>query len=140
MSEDSTPDQDIKRSKLLNERNEISSSLSSSQLRKRTAARFEDHEEAGEDETDAKKLKSDVSSLKSQVSTPSNIKAKLNFSKDLSPKKLLKKHLTLTSNNEDDSAAPKETKEIYNDAKALEADQKKSEERGQKLLEAFDDD
>merc|ERR1711997_1394867 len=101
---DSTPDQEIKRSKLSSsERNEISSSLSSSQVRKRAADDDPDEEE--EDQNDAKKLKNDLSGCESDSTlikeqetahdaVDSKIKEtnvrtprRLKFSEELSPKK-----------------------------------------------------
>ena len=61
----------------------------------------------------------------------------MKFSEELSPKKLLKNFPPISVTKDNDTGS---TKEIFNNIEALEADQKKSEERGNKLLEAFDDD
>ena len=72
---------------------------------------------------------------------------KLIFSKQLSPKKILK-HISIEEEEESselDNNTILDTnkllvkKDVFTDAKALLADQEKSEERGKKLLEAFDD-
>merc|ERR1711935_1327595 len=150
-------------------RNEISSSLSSSsQKKKRTAdsADFDSEDDCDEVDCAPKKvLKSDETVKKTDETVEetdekadelmpvqkSSTKSK-KFSKVVSPKKNLK-HVSIEkeaagdSNSEESDNLEKGEKtdkllvkkDVITDAKALLADQEKSEERGKKLLEAFDD-
>lgn len=102
---------DVKRSKNSSSRNEITSSLSSSKNKRAL-------EEVNEDIEVPKKV---------QKSSK-----KLIFSEKVSPHKLVQS----LSESEDDK--PKDEPKII-DPKALQEDQEKSEKRGEKLLEAFND-
>merc|ERR1712008_254571 len=144
--------------------NEISSSLSSSSQKKRTADSADFDSEDDGDEVDyapKKVLKSDETVKKTDETVEktdelmpvqkSSTKSK-KFSKVVSPKKKNLKHVSIEkeagdSNSEESDNLEKGEKtdkllvkkDVITDAKALLADQEKSEERGKKLLEAFDD-
>ena len=121
----------------------ITSSLSSS-VKKKRSANF-DSDDSDEDVVDTapkKVLKStDVEKEETVELIPTR---KLIFSKQLSPKKILK-HISIEEEKESSELDNFDTnkllvkKDVFTDAKALLADQEKSEERGKKLLEAFDD-
>merc|ERR1711899_112907 len=144
-------DDEIKRSKSsTSTRNEITSSLSSSVQKKRSANFDSDDSDSDVVDTAPKKV------LKSTTAEETEEKKaeveliptrKLIFSKQLSPKKILK-HISIEEEEESselDNNTILDTnkllvkKDVFTDAKALLADQEKSEERGKKLLEAFDD-
>ena len=137
-----------KRSKISsNQRNEISSSLSSSLHKKRTANFDSDSDsESGKLAKPNKVAKSDLELTKNDndVSEVDSSNSKLKFSADLSPKKILQS-ANLNSEESDseseecEKVETKPKKNVILDAKALKEDQEKSEERGKKLLEAFDD-
>merc|ERR1712086_732672 len=155
---------EAKRTKCSSIRNEISSSLSSSSQKKRTADSADFDSEDDGDEVDyapKKVLKSDETVKKTDETIEktdelmpvqkSSTKSK-KFSKVVSPKKKNLKHVSIEkeagdSNSEESDNLEKGEKtdkllvkkDVITDAKALLADQEKSEERGKKLLEAFDD-
>jgi len=168
-SENSDQSEDeAKRTKCSSIRNEISSSLSSSSQKKRTADSADFDSEDDGDEVDyapKKVLKSDETVKKTDETVEktdekadelmpvqkSSTKSK-KFSKVVSPKKKNLKHVSIEkeagdSNSEESDNLEKGEKtdkllvkkDVITDAKALLADQEKSEERGKKLLEAFDD-
>merc|ERR1712129_106087 len=169
MGSDQSEDE-AKRTKCSSIRNEISSSLSSSSQKKRTADSADFDSEDDGDEVDyapKKVLKSDETVKKTDetvektdekadelmpVQKSSTTKSK-KFSKVVSPKKKNLKHVSIEkeaagdSNSEESDNLEKGEKtdkllvkkDVITDAKALLADQEKSEERGKKLLEAFDD-
>merc|ERR1712166_930180 len=168
-SENSDQSEDeAKRTKCSSIRNEISSSLSSSSQKKRTADSADFDSEDDDDEVDyapKKVLKSDETVKKTDetveetdekadelmpVQKSSTTKSK-KFSKVVSPKKKNLKHVSIekeagdsnSENSESDNLEKGEKtdkllvkKDVITDAKALLADQEKSEERGKKLLEA----
>merc|ERR1711982_35736 len=157
-SENSDKSEDeVKRTKCSSIRNEISSSLSSSAQKKRTA-NFDSDDDSDEVDLAPKKVlksesqgksKDEPTDEKSVDFTPvvQKTSTKLKFSKQLSPKKILK-NISIdkeSESQESNSFVNLEEnkllvkKDIITDAKALLADQEKSEERGKKLLEAFDD-
>jgi len=159
-------DDEAKRIKNSSTRNEITSSLSSSVQKKKRSANF-DSDDEDDDQVDfapKKVLKSETEiesekPVKPEVEEnsveliPTVERTKLKFSRQLSPQKILKnisleekeeqKSTSSKSDNfsslEDDQNKLIEKKDIITDAKALLADQEKTEERGKKLLEAFDD-
>jgi len=165
-SENSDQSEDeAKRTKCSSIRNEISSSLSSSSQKKRTADSADFDSEDDGDEVDCapkKVLKSDETVKKTDetveetdekadelmpVQKSSTTKSK-KFSKVVSPMKnvsIEKEAGDSNSEDLDNLEKGEETdkllvkKDVITDAKALLADQEKSEERGKKLLEAFDD-
>merc|ERR1712008_422106 len=172
-SENSDQSEDeAKRTKCSSIRNEISSSLSSSSQKKRTADSADFDSEDDGDEVDyapKKVLKSDETVKKTDetvektdekaaelmpVQKSSTTKSK-KFSKVVSPKKKNLKHVSIEKEAGDSNSENSEEsdnlekgektdkllvkKDVITDAKALLADQEKSEERGKKLLEAFDD-
>merc|ERR1712037_511094 len=159
-SENSDQSEDeAKRTKCSSIRNEISSSLSSSSQKKRTAdsADFDSDDDGDEVDCAPKKvLKSDETVKETDEKTDelmpvqksSTTKSK-KFSKVVSPMKNVSIEKEAgDSNSEDLDNLEKEAeetdkllvkKDVITDAKALLADQEKSEERGKKLLEAFDD-
>merc|ERR1712088_1287550 len=147
-SENSDQSEDeAKRTKCSSIRNEISSSLSSSSQKKRTAdsADFDSEETVKKTDETVEETDEKADELM-PVQKSSTTKSK-KFSKVVSPLK----HVSIEkeagdSNSEDLDNLEKgeETdkllvkKDVITDAKALLADQEKSEERGKKLLEAFD--
>ena len=102
--------------------------------------------ESDEDEIQTKKLKGDNIEEQPQNSklniTP--LKRQLKFESELSPKRMLKnlKESEGQPTLSDTSAGNEkvEEKELISDLKAFEADQERSEERGRKLMQAFEDD
>merc|ERR1712223_1562741 len=147
-------DDEIKRSKSsTSTRNEITSSLSSSVQKKRSANFDSDDSDSDVVDTAPKKvLKS--TTVEEETENKAEIELiptrKLLFSKQLSPKKILK-HISIEEDEEEKESSKLDNdidldtnkllvkKDVFTDAKALLADQEKSEERGKKLLEAFDD-
>ena len=111
------------------ERNEISCSFSSSTVKKRQADFADDSDQ--EQEKGVKKLKEDVVG-----SSKSPLKRHLKFEAELSPKKMLK-HLQKSVAKEEYNDS---TKELISDIEAFKADQERSEERGRKLMQAFEED
>merc|ERR1712001_798858 len=145
---------EIKRSKSsTSTRNEITSSLSSSVQKKRSANFDSDDSDSDVVDTAPKKV---LKSTTVEEETENKAEAELNptrkliFSKQLSPKKILK-HISIEEDEEEKESSKLDNdidldtnkllvkKDVFTDAKALLADQEKSEERGKKLLEAFDD-
>jgi len=169
-SENSDQSEDeAKRTKCSSIRNEISSSLSSSSQKKRTADSADFDSEDDDDEVDyapKKVLKSDETVKKTDetveetdekadelmpVQKSSTTKSK-KFSKVVSPKKKNLKHVSIekeagdsnSENSESDNLEKGEKtdkllvkKDVITDAKALLADQEKSEERGKKTPRSF---
>ena len=136
---------ETKKSKSAQKRNEIASSLSSSAVKKRQA---DDLSSENDDESQTKKLKEDNSeeneSDDQQLPLKQNpLKRQLKFESELSPKKMLKnvQHSVQTSSSEqNENKNNVEEKELISDLKAFKADQERSEERGRRLMQAFDDD
>merc|ERR1739838_1193600 len=148
----------VKRSKSSSTRNEITSSLSSSVQKKKRSAHFDSDDSDDEVESAPKKvLKAEteaekyIAEEKPVELTPKVERTKLIFSRQLSPQKILKS-IFLEKDKEENSTSKSDNfsnldeknkllvkKDVFTDAKALLADQEKSEERGKKLLEAFDD-
>ena len=135
-----------KKSKNAQKRNEISCSLSSSAVKKRQADDLIRSSES-DDESQTKKLKED-NSEKSEIEQQSPLKRnplkrQLKFESEISPKKMLKnvQHSAQTSSSDitSEKKSNVEEKELISDLKAFEADQEKSEERGRRLMQAFDD-
>ena len=134
---------ETKKSKSAQKRNEIASSLSSSAVKKRQA---EDLSSESDDESQTKKLKEDNSEENEsdqQLPLKQNpLKRQLKFESELSPKKMLKnvQHSVQTSSSDNENKNNVEEKELISDLKAFKADQERSEERGRRLMQAFDDD
>ena len=136
---------ETKKSKSAQKRNEIASSLSSSAVKKRQA---EDLSSESDDESQTKKLKEDNSEENEsdqQLPLKQNpLKRQLKFESELSPKKMLKnvQHSVQTSSSDipHENKNNVEEKELISDLKAFKADQERSEERGRRLMQAFDDD
>merc|ERR1712062_887019 len=134
---------ETKKSKSAQKRNEIASSLSSSAVKKRQA---EDLSSESDDESQTKKLKEDNSEENKrdqQLPLKQNpLKRQLKFESELSPKKMLKNvhHSVQTSSSDNENKNNVEEKELISDLKAFKADQERSEERGRRLMQAFDDD
>ena len=132
---------ETKKSKSAQKRNEIASSLSSSAVKKRQA---EDLSSESDDESQTKKLKEDNSEENDQqLPLKQNpLKRQLKFESELSPKKMLKnvQHSVQTSSSDNENKNNVEEKELISDLKAFKADQERSEERGRRLMQAFDDD
>ena len=135
---------ETKKSKSAQKRNEIASSLSSSAVKKRQA---EDLSSESDDESQTKKLKEDNSEENEsdqQLPLKQNpLKRQLKFESELSPKKMLKnvQHSVQTSSSDIPHENKNlEEKELISDLKAFKADQERSEERGRRLMQAFDDD
>merc|ERR1712223_1334082 len=145
-------DDEIKRSKSsTSTRNEITSSLSSSVQKKRSANFDSDDSDSDVVDTAPKKVLKSNTTIEEETENKAEVELiptrKLIFSKQLSPKKILK-HISIEEEEESselDNNIDLDTnkllvkKDVFTDAKALLADQEKSEERGKKLLEAFDD-
>ena len=132
-------------------RNEITSSLSSSVQKKRSANFDSDDSDSDVVDTAPKKVLKSTTTIEEETENKAEVELiptrKLIFSKQLSPKKILK-HISIEEKEESselDNNIDLDTnkllvkKDVFTDAKALLADQEKSEERGKKLLEAFDD-
>merc|ERR1712029_1166776 len=136
-----------KKSKSAQKRNEIASSLSSSAVKKRQADYLIKSSES-DDESQTKKLKEDNSEENEsdqQLPLKQNpLKRQLKFESELSPKKMLKnvQHSVQTSSSDipHENKNNVEEKELISDLKAFKADQERSEERGRRLMQAFDDD
>ena len=99
-----------------------------------------------DDESQTKKLKEDnseESEIEQQSPLKRNpLKRQLKFESEISPKKMLKnvQHSVQTSSSDtSEKKSNVEEKELISDLKAFEADQEKSEERGRRLMQAFDD-
>ena len=136
---------ETKKSKSAQKRNEIASSLSSSAVKKRQADDLIKSSES-DDESQTKKLKEDNSEENEsdqQLPLKQNpLKRQLKFESELSPKKMLKnvQHSVQTSSSDNENKNNVEEKELISDLKAFKADQERSEERGRRLMQAFDDD
>ena len=138
---------ETKKSKSAQKRNEIASSLSSSAVKKRQADDLIKSSES-DDESQTKKLKEDNSEENEsdqQLPLKQNpLKRQLKFESELSPKKMLKnvQHSVQTSSSDipHENKNNVEEKELISDLKAFKADQERSEERGRRLMQAFDDD
>merc|ERR1712062_41185 len=130
---------ETKKSKSAQKRNEIASSLSSSAVKKRQA---EDLSSESDDESQTKKLKEDNESDQQLPLKQNSLKRQLKFESELSPKKMLKnvQHSVQTSSSDNENKNNVEEKELISDLKAFKADQERSEERGRRLMQAFDDD
>ena len=138
---------ETKKSKSAQKRNEIASSLSSSAVKKRQADDLIKSSESDDDESQTKKLKEDNSEENEsdqQLPLKQNpLKRQLKFESELSPKKMLKnvQHSVQTSSSDIPHENKNlEEKELISDLKAFKADQERSEERGRRLMQAFDDD
>merc|ERR1712223_1389627 len=146
-------DDEIKRSKSsTSTRNEITSSLSSSVQKKRSANFDSDDSDSDVVDTAPKKVLKSNTTIEEETENKAEVELiptrKLIFSKQLSPKKILK-HISEDEEEKESSKLDNDIdlntnkllvkKDVFTDAKALLADQEKSEERGKKLLEAFDD-
>ena len=148
-SEDEDQKIETKKSKSAQKRNEIASSLSSSAVKKRQADDLIKSSES-DDESQTKKLKEDNSEENEsdqQLPLKQNpLKRQLKFESELSPKKMLKnvQHSVQASSSSSDIPHENknnvEEKELISDLKAFKADQERSEERGRRLMQAFDDD
>ena len=144
-SEDEDQKIETKKSKSAQKRNEIASSLSSSAVKKRQADDLIKSSES-DDESQTKKLKEDNSEESDQqLPLKQNpLKRQLKFESELSPKKMLKnvQHSVQTSSSDipHENKNNVEEKELISDLKAFKADQERSEERGRRLMQAFDDD
>ena len=98
--------------------------------------------ESDEDEIQTKKLKGD--NIEEQPRNIPPLKRQLKFESELSPKRMLKNlkesegQPTLSDTSAGNEKAQEE--ELISDLKAFEADQERSEERGRKLMQAFEDD
>ena len=138
---------ETKKSKSAQKRNEIASSLSSSAVKKRQADDLITSSES-DDESQTKKLKEDnseESESDQQLPLKQNpLKRQLKFESELSPKKMLKnvQHSVQASSSDipHENKNNVEEKELISDLKAFKADQERSEERGRRLMQAFDDD
>ena len=115
------------------ERNEIACSLSSSTVKKRQAD-FTNDDSDVEQGQGVKKLKKDMvgSCSKSPLKN-------LKFESELSPRNMLK-HLQTSVAKKESTDDSDTTKELITDIDAFKADQERSEERGRKLMEAFEED
>merc|ERR1712029_1022491 len=137
---------ETKKSKSAQKRNEIACSLSSSAVKKRQADDLIKSSESDDDESQTKKLKEDNSEESDQqLPLKQNpLKRQLKFESELSPKKMLKnvQHSVQTSSSDipHENKNNVEEKELISDLKAFKADQERSEERGRRLMQAFDDD
>ena len=135
---------ETKKSKSAQKRNEIASSLSSSAVKKRQADDLIKSSESDDDESQTKKLKkSEENESDQQLPLKQNpLKRQLKFESELSPKKMLKnvQHSVQTSSSDNENKNNVEEKELISDLKAFKADQERSEERGRRLMQAFDDD
>ena len=118
----------------------------SSSVKKKRSANF-DSDDSDEDVVDTapKKVLKSTDVEKEETVVELIPTRKLIFSKQLSPKKILK-HISIEEEEKESSELDNfdtnkllVKKDVFTDAKALLADQEKSEERGKKLLEAFDD-
>merc|ERR1712062_871744 len=140
MGEEEDQKIETKKSKSAQKRNEIASSLSSSAVKKRQA---EDLSSESDDESQTKKLKEDNSEENDQqLPLKQNpLKRHLKFESELSPKTMLKnvQHSVQTSSSDNENKNNVEEKELISDLKAFKADQERSEERGRRLMQAFDD-